>query len=160
MASTQRVRRSRRGHRRGVTLTEAVVASAVLLIGIVPLLKALAITHVMDRAIERKSWSLMLAQRELERIRAHCLYHYDESYRASSQVIRDGYLCTVTDDRDPALRTVTVSVGLDRNTDSVLSEEEVEVCLSTRVARRSCDWRDGIHDGFRPRECGVGDRQL
>ena len=136
MASTQRVRLSRRGHRRGVTLTEAVVASALLLIGIVPLLKALATTHVMDRAIERKSWSLMLAQSELERIRAHCLYHYDENFSANSCVIQDGYLCTVIDDRDPALRTVSVVVGLDRNADGALSEEEVEVRLCTRVARR------------------------
>ena len=136
MASKQRMRLNSGRHRAGVTLTEAVVASALLLIGIVPLLKALATTHVMDRAIERKSWSLMLAQRELERIRAHCLYHYDESYRASSQVVRDGYLCTVADDRDPALRTVTVSVGLDHNADGGLSEDEVEVRLCTRVARR------------------------
>ena len=160
MASTQRLRLSRRGHRRGVTLTEAVVASALLLIGIVPLLKALATTHAMDRAIERKSWSLMLAQRELERIRAHCLYHYDENFSPSSFLVQDGYLCTVTDDRDPALRTVTVLVGLDLNADGLLSEDEVEVCLSTRVARRSCDWHDGIHDGLRQGECSVEGRQL
>lgn len=136
MASTRQMRLTVQGHRPGVTLTEAVVASALLLIGIAPLLRALATTHTMDRAIERKSWSLLLAQRELERIRAHCLYHYDESREVSSQVVQEGYLCTVTDDRDPSLKTVTVSIGLDQNADGVLSEDEVEVRLCTRVARR------------------------
>ena len=118
-----------------MTLTEVVVASALLLVCIAPLLKALTVAQIEDRAIERKSWSLMLAQRELEWIRARCLRHYEACYRVNSKVVGEGYLCTVTDDEDPALRTVTVSVGLDRNGDGVLSDGEVEVRLSTRLAR-------------------------
>jgi hypothetical protein len=91
--------------------------------------------QVEDRAIERKSWSLLLAQQELETIRARCLRHYDASYRADSQAIRDGYLCTVADDGHPRLRTVTVSVGLDQNNDGRLSAGEVEISLSTHLAR-------------------------
>jgi Tfp pilus assembly protein PilV len=126
----------RRGRRSGVTLTEVVVASALLVISIAPLLKALTLAQVEDRAIERKSWSLLLAQRELEWIRARCFRHYDTSYRVSSQALHDGYLCTVTDDEDPSLRTLTVSVGLDQDEDGVLSAKEVEITLSTRLARR------------------------
>ena len=121
--------------RHGVTLTEVVVASALLLVCIAPLLKALTLAQVEDRAIERKSWSLMLAQRELEWIRARCLRHYEACYGVSSKAVGEGYLCTVTDDEDPTLRTVTVSVGLDQNGDGVLSGGEVEVRLSTRLAR-------------------------
>jgi len=124
------------GHRHsGVTLTEAIVASALLALAITPLLKALTMAQVEDRAIERKSWSLLLAQQELETIRAGCLRHYDASYSADSKAIRDGYLCMVVDDGHPNLRTVTVSVGLDQNNDSRLSAGEVEVSLSTRLAR-------------------------
>ncbi len=126
----------RRRRRSGVTLTEVVVASALLVISIAPLLKALTLAQVEDRAIERKSWSLMLAQRELEWLRARCIRHYDACYRVSSKAIRDGYLCTVTDDEDPNLKTVAVSVGLDQNADGVLSTKEVEITLSTRLARR------------------------
>jgi prepilin-type N-terminal cleavage/methylation domain-containing protein len=122
--------------RRGVTLTEVVVASALLAISIAPLLKALTLAQVEDRAIERKSWSLLLAQRELECIRARCLGHYDACYRVGSKVIGAGYLCTATDDEDPNLRTVAVAVGLDQNGDGILSPQEVEVTLSTRLARR------------------------
>jgi len=128
----------RRHHLPGVTLTEAVVASTLLVLSIVPLLKALTTTHVMDRAIERKSWSLLLAQRELETIRARSVYHYDESWAADSRALPDGYLCQVTDEAHPTLemRIVTVSTGFDRNGDRLLSAEEIEVSLCTLVARR------------------------
>jgi len=120
----------------GVTLSEVVVASALLLISVIPLLKALTTTHGMDRAIERKSWSLLLAQQELERIRARSIYHYDESFRANSQELQGGFLCTVADDGHPTLRTVTVAVGLDRNGDRTLATEEIDVSLTTALARR------------------------
>lgn len=133
---SQSVKVSRRRRRSGVTLAEAVVASALLLIAIVPLLKALTAAQVMDRVVERKSWSLMLAQRELERVRAQCLYHYDESCRRTSAVVQDGYLCTVADDGDSALRMIAVSVGFDADGDGALSSGEIAVRLCTRVARR------------------------
>ena len=136
MASMQGLSLLRRWRRSGVTLTEVVVASALLVISITPLLKALTLAQVQDRAIERKSWSLMLAQRELEWIRARGIRHYDACYRVSSKAIRDGYLCTVTDDEDPNLKTVAVSAGLDQNADGVLSAKEVEITLSTRLARQ------------------------
>jgi hypothetical protein len=113
-----------------------VVASTLLLVSIIPLLQALTATHGMDRAIERKSWSLLLAQQELERIRARSIYHYDESFHAVSESLGDGFLCTVEDDEHPTLRTVTVAVGLDRNGDGVLAADEVEVNLCTSLARR------------------------
>ena len=133
---SQSMKASRRRRCSGVTLAEAVVASVLLLISIIPLLKALTAAHVMDRVVERKSWSLMLAQRELERVRAQCLYHYDESYGRASGVVQDGYLCTVADDGDPALRTIAVSVGFDADGDGTLSSGEIAVRLCTRVARR------------------------
>ena len=122
-------------HRAGVTLTEVIVASVLLLLSVVPLLKALTLAQAQDRAIERKSWSLLLAQRELEYLRARCIRHYEACYRVNSRAIREGYLCTVADDEHPRLRTVTVSVGPDQNGDGVLSREEVEVRLSTRLAK-------------------------
>ena len=130
------VRTSCRSRCSGVTLTEAIVASTLLLISIIPLLKALTATRVMDRTIERKSWSLLLAQQELERIRARCIYRYDESCRRSRQILSDGYLCTVWDDEHPVLKTVTVAVGFDRNSDGTLAADEIEASLCTSVARR------------------------
>jgi len=89
----------------------------------------------MDRAIQRKGWSLILAQQELERIRASCGCRYDQSFRASNVVLQDDYLCSVADDGHATLRTITVSVGLDRDGDGILSPGEVEVALCTRLAK-------------------------
>jgi len=112
------------------------VASALLAISIVPLLKALTLAQAEDRAIERRSWSLLLAQRELEEIRARCLRYYDACFRVDSKDVGAGYRCTVTDDAHPRLRTLTVSVGLDQDGDGILSTGEIEVRLSTRLAQR------------------------
>jgi hypothetical protein len=121
---------------RGVTLTEVVVASALLVLSMIPLLKALTVAQAADRVIERRSWSLMLAQCELDRIRAQCVYGYDRSFNATSTALGHGYLCSVIDDQDPNLRKVTVSVGLDGNSDGILSSDEVDVHLCTCLARR------------------------
>ena len=121
---------------RGVTLTEVVVASALLLASIVPLLRAMTVAQVMDRAVERKSWSLMLAQAELDRIRAQSIRDYDHDFSTTSTGLADGYLCSVDDDQHPSLRTVTVSVGLDRDENNSLSSDEIEVRLCTCLARR------------------------
>ncbi len=126
---------SPRARRAGVTLTEAIVASVLLALSIVPLLQALTVAQAQDRTLERKSWSLMLAQRELEYIRARCIRHYDACYRVESRAIRDGYLCRVADDEHPRLRTIAVSVGLDQDGNGILSKDEVEICLSTRLAK-------------------------
>lgn len=136
MDSTPGLRSSRNPRCAGVTLTEAVVASTLLLISIIPLLRAMTATHGMDRSIDRKSWSLLLAQQELEQVRARSIYHYDESLAAASRGLGGGFLCTITDDRHPTLRTVTVAVGLDRNGDGALAAGEIEVNLQTALARR------------------------
>lgn len=131
-------------HASGVTLTEVVVAAGLLLIAIVPMLKALTVAQITDRTIERKTHSLMLAQRELERIKAKSICDYDDRFDRTSQVLDGAFLCTVTD--DPAaplrvgagadLRMVAVSVGLDRNEDNTLTPDEIDVRLCTYLARR------------------------
>ncbi|MBN2130819.1 MAG: hypothetical protein JW741_15055 [Sedimentisphaerales bacterium] len=125
-----------RSRRAGVTLTEVVVASALLLVAIVPVLRAWTIAQVTTGTVERRTRSLQWAQRELERIKARSIYHYDDSFAETSRVLADGFLCTVADDGDPNLRSITVSVGLDRNGDGVLAAGETEVRLSTRLAKR------------------------
>ena len=136
MDPTRGLKRSRNPRCAGVTLTEVVVASTLLLVSIIPLLKAMTTTHGMDRIIDRKSWSLLLAQQELERIRAHSIYHYEESLAVTAHTLGDGFLCTITDDKNETLRTVTVAVGLDLNGDGALAANEVEVNLCTALARR------------------------
>lgn len=120
----------------GVTLTEVVVASGLLVITIVPILEALSGATLTSTKIERKTRSLALAQAKLEEIRARSIYHYGDSFQESSSLLEGSYLCTVTDDGHLSLRLVTVSVGYDANLDGSLSGSEVDVTLKTYVARR------------------------
>ena len=132
-------RAKRRLHhpRNGVTLTEVVVGSALLVVAVVPLLRALTIAQSTTTAIERKTRCLILAQARLEEIRARSIHHYEDSFRATSESLDASYLCTVSDDGDPTLRLVTVSVGYDADADGELAEAETAVSLSTYLARRS-----------------------
>ena len=127
----------RTGRNQGMTLTEMAVASALLVVAIVPILRALTIAQTSGRVIDHKTQSLILAQNKLETIRAQCLHHYDTSFQEDSGRITGAYLCDVADDQDEALRLVTVSVGFDADGDADLSEDEVHVTLATYIARRS-----------------------
>jgi Tfp pilus assembly protein PilV len=134
--TTFRLWRTRPDRRRGVTLAEVVVSSAVLVLAVVPVLRALTIAHVTGTAIERKTQSLILAQSKLDEIRARSICRYDGSFREDSLALADAYLCNVSDDEDPRLRLVTVTVGFDADADERLSTEEAAVTLTTYVARR------------------------
>ena len=69
----------RSGHvRRGVTLTEVVVGSALLAIAVVPLLRALTIAQSTSATIERKTQCLILAQAKLEELRARSIHYYEK----------------------------------------------------------------------------------
>jgi prepilin-type N-terminal cleavage/methylation domain-containing protein len=123
--------------RRGVTLTEVVVASALLLIVIVPILRAMTIAQTTSRVVEQRSQSVILAQSKLDDIRARCLQNYDISYGESSTSLGNSYLCSVTDNQDSDLKLITVSVGFDADSNGQLSSQETQATLTTYVARLS-----------------------
>jgi len=121
----------------GFTLTEVVVASALLIIAIVPILRALTIAHVTTRVIDCKTLSLILAQTKLDEIRARSIYNYSGTFTESSTSLDGPYLCSVVDTGGGSnLRTITVSVGYDQDGDSNLDSDEIEITLATLVARR------------------------
>ncbi len=121
----------------GFTLTEVVVASAILIIAIVPILRALTIAHVSTTIIEHRTHSLILAQAKLDEIRARSIYHYSDSFTETNSSLDGPYLCNVDDSSiNSNLRTITVSVGYDLNGNSTLEADEIEITLATLVARR------------------------
>lgn len=126
----------------GLTIVEVVVASVLLAIVMVPILRSLSISHASTVKIEHKSRSLLLAQAKLDEIRARSIYDYTNggaSFAESDTVLEGSYLCNVTDDDGDPLKTIAVSAGFDSNGDSSLSGGEVEVTLTTLVARRWVD---------------------
>jgi Tfp pilus assembly protein PilV len=123
--------------RAGFTLTEVVVASALLIVAIVPILKGLTAAHLSTTIIEHKTRSLTLAQGKLDEIRARSIYSYSSTFTESNKSLDGSYLCNVTDSGSGSdLRTITVSVGYDVNGDSALGFDEIEVALTTLIAKR------------------------
>jgi len=121
----------------GFTLTEVVVASAILIIAIVPILRALTSAHVSTTIIEHRTHSLILAQAKLDEIKARSIYHYGDNFTENNLSLDGSYLCNVEDSFISSdLRKITVPVGYDLNGNSTLETDEIEVTLATLVARR------------------------
>ena len=121
----------------GFTLAEVVVASTLLIIALVPILKALTSAHTTSAIIERRTNSLTLAQAKLEEIKARSIYSYGAAFAETNSAISGSYLCNVSDSAvSTDLRQITVSVGSDLSGNSVLDAGEIEVTLSTLLAKR------------------------
>lgn len=122
----------------GFTLTEVIMASALLIIAMVPILKALTTGHVTHAIIQRRSQSLMLAQSKLDEIRARSIYNYTGgSFRQRHLSLGGQYLCNIDDAYESSnLRKITISVGYDLNGNNRLTNDEIEVTLATYFARR------------------------
>jgi hypothetical protein len=122
---------------KGLTLTEVVTASALLLIVMVPILRALTNAQVSAVIVERKTRSLILAQARLENIKARSIYNYGDSFAETNTPVDVSYLCTVNDTGSASdLRQITVEVGYDLDDSGTLEAQEVNVTLSTLIARR------------------------
>jgi Tfp pilus assembly protein PilV len=121
---------------KGLSIIEVVMASALLIVAMVPILRSLTKANMYSAEVGTKTQSLVLAQDKLDEIKARAVYHYSDSFTANDTVLSGSYFCDVTDDGDPTLRTITVSVGFDQNGDGVLSSGEYEVTLATKIAKR------------------------
>ncbi|MHC4625086.1 MAG: type IV pilus modification PilV family protein [Planctomycetota bacterium] len=121
----------------GFTLTEVIIASTLLILAMVPILKALTSAIASSTIIERRTRSLALAEAKLDEIRARSIYNYGQDFTTSSLSVDGQYLCNVTDTTQTSdLRRITVSVGHDTDGDSILRNREIEVALTTLLARR------------------------
>ena len=122
---------------RGLTLTEVIVASTLLTIATIPVLKGLTSANLNSAIIERKTRSLTLARAKLSGINARSIYDYSSSFTENNTSLDGSYLCNVVDSSiNSNLRAVTVKVGYDLNRDSSLADNEVEVVLNTAFAKR------------------------
>lgn len=121
--------------RRGISLVEVVVASALLVASLVPVLRAMTVSQITARRIARTSQSLIIAQGTLERLRARAESDYDQSLAVEASSPTEGYWVSVTDNAHPVLREVTVSVGYDGDQSQTLSADEIRVVLTTCIAR-------------------------
>ena len=121
----------------GLTLTEVVIASAILVIAMVPILKGLTSAYLATTRIERKTLCLIYSQSKLDEIKAKTVYNYSQSFSESNSSLDGSYLCNVADESAGSnLRKITVSTGFDLDGNDILDSEEIEVTLATYIAKR------------------------
>ena len=131
-----RIRNKKRRFLTGFTLTEVVVASSLLIIAIVPILKALTSAHVSTTIIEQRTRSLALAQAKLDEIKARSVYNYSDHFQENS-ALEGLYRCKVTDSGTGSdIRTIEVSVGYNDDGNESLDSKEILVTLTTLLANR------------------------
>jgi len=134
------IKKLKRQNQKGLTLPEVVVAAALLLIALVPILKGLTQAHINSIVIERKTQSLCLAQAKLNNIQAKSIYDFDSIPDQSNEVLSGSYLRYTTSQMvagsNDNLKAITVSVGQDLNSNSTLDGDEIGVTLQTQIARR------------------------
>jgi len=123
--------------RRGLTITEVLIASLLLVTATVPILKALTSVQATSTKIDYQSKSLMLARAKIEDIRAKSIYGYSTSYSATALSLSGSYLCNVSDTPVSSnLRRITVDAGYDENGNNQFESSEIRVTLDTLIARR------------------------
>lgn len=123
--------------RAGFTLPEVIVASTLLLIALVPILKALAQINMNSVTIERRTKSLSLAKMKINQLQAKSINNFDEDFSQSNLSLESSYLCNVANQSvNSNLKALTVSVGMDRNSSGTLDSGEIEISLQTQIARR------------------------
>jgi Tfp pilus assembly protein PilV len=125
--------------RSGLSIIEVIMASVLLIVAMVPILRSLTKAHMFSSGIERKTQSLVFAQNKLEEIRARSIYNFGSagSFSANDVALGGSYYCDVTDTSAATdLRTITISVGYDLNGDAALSSDEYEATLASLIANR------------------------
>ena len=124
-------------HFTGFTLSEVIIALALLIVAIVPVLKALTFVHLNSTLVERRTKNMLLAQAKLDDIKARSIYNYSGSFSGNDTVLEGSYLCNVSDTGSGTdLRTITISAGFDTDGDTTLDADEIKVTLSTYLANR------------------------
>ena len=124
---------------KGLSIIEVAMASALLIVAMVPILRSLTKANVMSTEVERKTQALVLAQGKLDAIRAISVYNFGStgSFTASNVVLSGSYLCNITDTTAGTdLKQITVAVGYDDSGNGTLSSNEVDVTLTTYIANR------------------------
>jgi Tfp pilus assembly protein PilV len=125
-------------HRPGFTFTEVIVATTLLGLAMIPILKALTAGQVVSTIVERKSKCLILAQTQFEEIKARSIYNYDNNFTTSNLAIEGDYLCSISESvMSSDLHRINITVGFDSDGNDVLAEDETQVKLSSLLARRN-----------------------
>jgi hypothetical protein len=115
----------------GFTFSEVIVASSLLILAMVPILRALTQAHLGSVIIERRTKCLALAQTKLDDVKAESIYNWQgPPFTEMNTSLGGGYLCTVQDTGAGSnLKNISVKVGYDSSGNGMLGADEVEIEL-------------------------------
>ena len=123
--------------RKAFSITEVIVASSLMAVALIPILKGLTGVNLNSKIIEQKSKSLELAQYKLNEVQARSIYNYSSSLAQNETELETNYLCDVSDSAiSTNLRQVTIVVGFNDDGDSNLDSSEHDITLVTKLAKR------------------------
>jgi Tfp pilus assembly protein PilV len=125
-----RTQNAERRRHKGLSIIEVAMASALLIIAMVPILRSLTKANMYSAEVETKTQSLILAQGKLDELRAMTVHDFNSLNSPDTTLPDASYFCnvSVTATTNPDLKQVTVSVGP--------SGGGVEAALATYFARR------------------------
>ena len=127
---------------KGVTLTEVIMASAILTIAIIPILKGMTFSNIDIQKIEQRTRCALLAQKKLDQIKAQSIYDFDNGgsgWEETDTVMEGSYICRVKEETiNSDLTMIKVKVGFDQNGDGSLDGQgdQDRVVLYSQIARR------------------------
>lgn len=128
----------RESRQKGFTLVE-VLASVLILAGsIVPLIMCTVDALRTSREIEQRVKSVLLAEREMEKIKSALAESFETDFTSWPAEIEGRYLAErVAAQPSSTLKIAEVSVGYDANSDGVLAADEILVTLVTQNVKRN-----------------------
>lgn len=120
--------------KKAFTLIEVLAAVLILAVVIVPVLKFQADSLATNRQIEQQITSALLAEAEMEKIKAALYGAFETDVTAWSDELAENYLVQrqVTEQSE-TLKVVEILVGYDSNGDGALGTDEILISLASKI---------------------------
>lgn len=123
----------------GYTILEIVLTIAILSIALIPLMEMLPRALLLDNQLEQRTRAAFLAQRKLEEVKGKAIYDFDQDYTESATAFAAPdarFKYTVSDQEVDGIKEIGVNVWHDTDGSDSAGDDEENVELNTKVARR------------------------
>ena len=123
----------------GYTLLEIIMAISILSIALIPLMEMLPQALLLDAQLERETKIAFLAQRRSEAVKSRAIYDFAQDYTESATAFPlpdSAFKYTVSDDQGAEIKEIAVTVWYDGDGDDSVGEDEEQIILYTKFAKR------------------------
>jgi len=125
---------------KGFTLIELMLATAILVISIIPITMMLPRMLTENRIVERENRAVFLGQLKMEETKTKALTYFNSDYSVTSatafQSPDNKFKYTVADNYGLDIKDISVTVWYDANDDNTLDSDEERIQFKTKIANR------------------------